>query len=360
MLQVIVGTKGQLIKMAPVMKEMDRAGLEYNFINASQHGRILEDIASLFKLRKYDYEFYGFGRDITKSSELVYWLFLNTVKNSFGGKIFKKGDWVVLHGDAPPALLGLMIAKVRGLRTMHVEAGERTYRLRDPFPEEFIRRVVDRYSDYLFALSDRTYMNLKKEGIRGKVWKIRMNTILDSVRMAVKKGGNVSPPSEKYVLSSIHRFETISDRTRLGRIVDTVDRASRNLKVVFPLHESTRRQLEAKNLMSRLKHNKNVVIMPLLDYFSFIEHINKAQYVITDGGGPQQETYLLGKPCLLMREITERPGYANTYTAGFDLKKIDHFIKNYDEYRGPNIVKEFEGYSPSKHIVRIMRENIEP
>ncbi len=99
--------------------------------------------------------------------------------------------------------------------------------------------------------------------------------------------------------------------------------------------------------------------MLLLDFFSFIGHIKKARYVVTEGEGPQQETYLLGKPCLLMREITERPGYANTYTAGFDLKKIDHFIKNYDEYRSSNVAKEFEGYSPSKHIVRIMRENIE-
>lgn len=359
MLHTIVGTKGQLIKMAPVMKEMDRVGVEYTFINASQHGRILDDIASLFQLRRYDYKFYGFGRDINKSSELAYWLFVNSVKNVFGGTIFNKGDYVILHGNAPPALLGWIIAKARGLRIIHVEAGERTYRLLEPFPEELLRRLIDRYSDYLFAFSDRFYLNLKKEGNGGQAWKIRFNTNLDSVRMAVEREGKIPPPSEEYVIFSIHRFETIFNYGRLKKVVDAAKKVSRDFRVIFLLHEPTKRQLEAKHLIDNLKRSRSVTLAPLLDYFSFIGHMNKARYIITDGAGTQEEAYLLGKPCLLMREATERPDYPNTYMSGFNLKNVDHFNKNYEEYECPSILNRFKSYSPSRQIVKLIRENIE-
>jgi len=357
MLHIIAGTKGQLIKMAPIMMEMDRQKVEYKFINAAQHGKILDDISSLFQLRKYDYVFYGFERDLTKSSEILWWLAVNVAKNSFGGRIFRRGDCVALHGDAPPALLGLLIAKTRGMKVIHVEAGERTHKLSEPFPEEFIRRIVDRYSSYLFTMSEEAYLNLKNSDSRGKKWRIKTNTILDSVRIAIKHGGAVSPPREDYVLASIHRFETSSNYGRLERVVKTVGKASEEYKVVFPLHESTKRQLEAKHLIDELKSNRQIVIMSLLDYFSFIRHINGAQYVITDGAGPQQETGMLGKPCLVMRDVTERIEYPNVYIAGFDLKKIDYFIKNYKEYRSLNILKKFKGYSPSRQIVKLIREN---
>ncbi|QLJ52181.1 MAG: UDP-N-acetylglucosamine 2-epimerase [Candidatus Fermentimicrarchaeum limneticum] len=358
MLHVLIGTKGQLIKMAPVMLEMDKAELKYRFINASQHAGILDEIRSLFGLREYDHVFYGLGRDISRSSELLLWMLVNIAKNGVRSSIFRKRDYVILHGDAPPALLGLIIAKMRGLRVIHVEAGERTHKLFEPFPEEPIRRIVDMGSNHLFALSDQPYSNLKGEGHKGKVWRIRVNTIVDSVRIALKKGGAISPPSGDYVLASIHRFETISNYKRLEKVVRTIDKISEEFKVVFPIHESTRTGLESKHLMMKLKENRNVVLMPLLDYFSFIGHIKKARYVVTDGGGPQQETYLLGKPCLVMREVTEHPEYPNVYVGGFDLRKTNHFIRNYDEYGIPSPLEKFRNYSPSRHIVRIIQEDI--
>lgn len=359
MLDIIVGTKGQLIKMAPVMLEMDRVGVKYKFINAAQHGRILDDISSLFRLREYDYSFRGVGGDVSKGSEMMRWFMVNLFNNAGGGRIFRKNDYVVLHGDATPALLGLIIAKIRGLRTIHIEAGLRTHNWREPFPEELIRVVADRYSDFLFALSDESYLNLKKEGVMGKIWKIRTNTVLDSVRMAVRKGGAISPPSGEYVLVSIHRYETISNYRRMKMLVELVDKVSREFDIVFTIHESTKRQLEGKNFMKKVKNNRRVITVPLLDYFSFVQHMSKAQYVITDGGGPQEETYYLGTPCLVMREFTERPIYPNIYLGGFDSKKSNYFIRNYHKYGNQSAADKFKGYSPSKHIVKLIRESIE-
>ena len=360
---VLVGTKGQLIKIAPIVLEMDRRGIEYNFVNASQHTKILDEISGLFELKNPDFVLESVGKDITNVREIVWWGSKNIWKYGLSKthKTFKtnKNDVLIVHGDAPPALLGLILGKSSKLKIAHVESGERTHNKFEPFPEEIIRVIVDRFSNYLFACSDEAYQNLMNEGVRGRIYNVKINTVFDALRTALNSKKGLSPPNEEYALVSIHRFETISSKSRMKLIVKVVNEIAECVKVIFPLHESTKNKLNSFQLIDTLNKNANIEVMPLLDYFSFIKFIKNSSYVITDGGGPQQETYYLGVPCLLLREYTERLGYSNVFVAGFDKGKINYFIKNYNDYKINGLLKELKDYSPSKEIVRILVDEYE-
>jgi UDP-N-acetylglucosamine 2-epimerase (non-hydrolysing) len=353
---IMVGTKGQLIKMAPIMLEMDKRGIEYNYINAAQHTTILDEISGLFGLKKPDLVLDSVGKDITNIKEMLWWMSKNILK--FGilkPSVFKKSgakNILIVHGDAPPALLGAIIGKLNKFEIAHVESGERTYNKFEPFPEEIIRIIVDKVSTYLFACSDNAYSNLITEGVRGNIYNVKLNTGFDATKIAISTKKNIHIPSDEYVLVSIHRFETISSKKRMKTILDIVNKISKNMLIVFPLHESTKSKLESFGYLSSVEQNENIQIMPLQDYFTFINLIKHSLYIVTDGGGPQQESYYLGIPCLLLREHTERNEYPNVYLAGFDEEKISLFINNYSDYKIK--CSEISGCRSSKNIVSIL------
>lgn len=350
MLYVIIGTKGQLIKMLPILKELDRRKIEYNFIDAAQHVGIIQEISKQFNLKKPDYVLYNFNKDITGIFQIVRWFFKNIFMSIFKKKeIFKTGGYCMLHGDAPPATLGLLMCKLAGIKIVHVEAGERTYDIFNPFPEEISRRIIDKFSHIMFVETERTYKNLLREKVKGKIYRLEFNTLIDTVNMALKKKKKLN--KEPYVLFSIHRFEAITSKIRLKFIVDVVKKISKDYHVVFVLHEPTKRNLKKFNLLSELTENKNVELLPLQDYFSFISLIDNSVFMVTDGGGPQREAYIMNKPCLLVRKISEK-SYPNDFNAGFNLSKVDYFLQNYKKLKSDFKITE----SPSKRIVDVLEK----
>jgi len=352
---IMIGTKGQLIKMAPIMLEMDKRGIEYNFINAGQHSKILHEIIKLFDLKDPDVVLNNFNQDVANIKQGGRWLLKVLMKSIFQGSEIsnnKKGI-CLLHGDAPPALVGLIFSKFNNIRVAHIESGERTFNYMNPFPEELIRIIVDRFSNYLFASSDVTYQNIKN--IKSIKYNVSLNTIFDSIQIAVNNSNSKFEKND-YVLVSIHRFETIYSKERMKIIINTIENVAKNNKVIFPLHESTKNRLLSLGMLNSLKNNKNINLLPLQNYFNFINLINNSKYVITDGGGPQQECYYLNKPCLLMRMRTERLGYQNVCLSKFNTTKIDDFLNNYNLYKH-NI--HFDKYtSPSKKIVDVLENEL--
>lgn len=352
MLHVIIGTKGQLIKTLPILKELEKRQIPYNLINAAQHAVILEKISQQFNLKKADYTLYHPKTDISNIFQITFWFFKNILKTVFHKKeIFKgKKGYCLLHGDAPPALLGLIMCKIAGIKIIQVEAGERSHDIFNPFPEELIRRTMARFSDIMFTDFPVNYKNLIKEKVKGKIYPIGFNTILDTVRIALEKCKKTNK-KEPYVLTSMHRFENIVSKQRLTFITDTVKKIAQDYKIIFILHEPTKRQLIKFNLLSKLKTNKNIILLPLQDYFSFINLINDSIFIITDGCGPQQEANILNKPCLLLRKTSERL-FSNDFRAGFDLNKVDYFLKSYNQFQSNVNLKE----SPSKKIVDVLEQ----
>ncbi|GAG55091.1 unnamed protein product, partial [marine sediment metagenome] len=152
---------------------------------------------------------------------------------------------------------------------------------------------------------------------------------------------------------SIHRLETLLSKKFLEIVLKTIGKISKNNLVVFPLHESTKNKIKLYNLEKIIFNNKNVKILPLQNYFNFINLINNSKYIVTDGGGPQQESYFLGKPCLLLRKKAEILYFPNVFLSEFKKEKIDYFINNYLNYEINNSIIH-NNYFPSKEIVDIL------
>lgn len=362
MIHIFVGTKAQFIKMAPIMHELDRRGIIYNFIDAGQHAGLTSDLVDQFELRTPDVYLRESNKNIVSLTEAISWITESTwdlisKKNEIYEGIFNgKGGVCLIHGDTLTTLLSLMHAKRCGLKVAHVEAGLRSHHFFDPFPEEIIRVITMKYSDLLFAPSTWAYENICKMGYKNKSINIEYNTGLDSVRFAMQMMNGRYRPTEPYVVFTTHRFETIFSRKRMTKIVSLAERIAKDYKVLFVLHEPTYRQLLRYKLYDVVKKNKRIETLSLQAYPVFIDLLAGAEYIVTDGGSIQEESYFINIPCLVMRENTERmEGLGeNIYLAGFDENSIEKFFDQIPSLRR----KETEiKKSPSSCIVDYILSN---
>ncbi|MBN1811541.1 MAG: UDP-N-acetylglucosamine 2-epimerase [Anaerolineae bacterium] len=260
------------------------------------------------------------------------------------------GGICLIHGDTLTTLLSLLYAKRCGLKVAHVEAGLRSYHLLDPFPEEIIRLIAMRYSDILFAPSDWALENLHKMGYGGKSINAGGNTIIDTIRYARKHTDGGQRPSTPYAVATTHRVETIYSRPRMEKIVILLERIAAERLVLFVLHEPTRQQLSRFGLYTRIMQNSSIRVLPLQPYLEFVNLLAGADFVVTDGGSIQEETYFLGVPCLIMRSKTERlEGLGeNAYLAKFDAEQIDKFLQLLPELKRQ---EAYDTLCPSSRIV---------
>lgn len=358
MIHIVIGTKAQLIKMAPVMKELSDRNVDYNFIFTGQHKDTIDELIETFNLKAPNYTFYD-GRDITKISQMAVWIFaciIKTIKNK--SEIFKdKRDVVLVHGDTASTLLGAIMAKIAGLKVGYVEAGLRSFNLFNPFPEELIRRVSSRLTDYHFCPGDFAFENSKK--YRGKKVNTNENTLLDSLRIVLNSEQKISVdlPEEKYCLVSIHRFENIFKKERLSFILGILNKISERMKLLFIFHLPTKEKLMEYGLLSGLEKNPKIELRPRYNYFRFIKLLSGAEFLITDGGSNQEESYYLGKPCLVMRKTTERKEglNKNVVISGYKKKIINDFLNNYEKYGRKPLNHDI---GPSKIIVDYLTREI--
>ena len=335
MIHIFIGTKAQFIKMAPIMQALNNRGIRYNFIDAGQHAGLTGVLMQQFGLRRPDVFLRQERTNINSLMQALSWSIKNTVKLALKGEIVfrevfrgKKGICLI-HGDTLTTLISLFFAKRCKIPVAHVEAGLRSYRLFNPFPEEIIRLLAMRFSDLLFAPSGWAYDNLLKMGYGSKSVNIGANTGQDAVSYAINQERFGQRPTQAYVVVTIHRVETIYSRSRLMIVVKLLEHIADEFRVLFVLHEPTYNQLMRFGLNTRIKRIKGIEISQLLPYMEFINLLNGAQYVITDGGSIQEECYYLNKPCMLMRTKTERlEGLnENTFLVGFDQKRIKQFFK---------------------------------
>lgn len=353
---VVIGTKAQLIKMAPVMYQLQKDKVPYKFIFTGQHKETIKELIEVFELKKPDIILYR-GKDITKIGQMIVWgakIIFKTIKEK--NTIFGKGEGIVLiHGDTFSTLLGALMAKVGGKKVGLVEAGLRSNDIFNPFPEELIRRLTSPITDVHFCAGDFACKNSKK--YRGEVVKTVYNTLYDSLKIGIKNKNRVkiNVPEEKYCVVSIHRFENIFKRSRFEFIINSIEKISESYKVLFILHKPTKEKLIEYNLFNKLKNNKNIELRPRYDYFKFIKLLDGSEFLVSDGGSNQEETYYMGKPCLVMRKTSERKeGIGkNVLISKYDKKLINSFVKNYDKYKRSFIeIKD----SPSKIIVNYIKQ----
>ncbi|TYT75810.1 UDP-N-acetylglucosamine 2-epimerase [Desulfobotulus mexicanus] len=335
MIHFFIGTKAQLIKTAPVMVELQRRNIVFRYVDSGQHGNFTQSLRKIFRIKEPDFSFCKDNRDITNSIDAFKWVGYLLVcyffkRKNLRDKVFAGGGICLIHGDTLSTLFGLMLAKAAKLKVGHIEAGLRSFNYLHPFPEEIIRIYCMKKCDFLFAPSDMSYNNLKSMRLKGKIIKVDGNTVVDALRFIHKNYVNIEIPKEPYALATCHRLETITNRNRLEKVIQLINCVSKKIKVVFVVHKPTRKYLKQFALMEKI--SSNVEIIEMQNYVEFTALIRNSKMVLADGGSIQEECAYLCKPCLILRNKTERPdGLGNNAMLwNFDYAVLDSFINNID------------------------------
>ncbi|MBI3715106.1 MAG: UDP-N-acetylglucosamine 2-epimerase [Betaproteobacteria bacterium] len=330
MITCIIGTRAQLIKMAPVMREMETRGLAYQLIFTGQHEVTMAELLEEFGIRTRPEVVYS-GREVTGIVQmggwfcLVLWRLFKIRKQLRVGP--RAGNIALVHGDTFSTLLGALLGKICGIQVGHVESGLRSFNWFHPFPEELTRLAVFRMTDIAFCPNAWARDNLRSYSME-KI-DCGQNTLLDCVRFALAHTAAPDPlaPPAGYGVVSLHRFENIFHRLRLLHILDLLDLLAASHRLIFVLHPATHKKLLAFGLFERLDRHSQFDLRPRMGYLAFLRLIRGARFVVTDGGSNQEELSYLGVPTLLMRKATERH-------EGLDQNVV---IANYD----PAVVAEF-------------------
>jgi UDP-N-acetylglucosamine 2-epimerase (non-hydrolysing) len=337
MIHIIIGTKAQLIKMAPVMAELSRRGVPYRYISTGQHKDTVADLLLNFNVKDPDVFLYD-GKDIVSVRSMFFWLCRILSRALFNkryifGEQVSNDDIVLIHGDTLSTLAGALMARMAGLKVGHVESGLRSYRFFHPFPEELTRVLTFKLSNYLFCPDDIAVKNLGK--ISGVKVNTGGNTLYDAVH-AVRPsvGSPLSLPVRNFAIVTLHRYENFKDRQCVLRILNIVEMASKHQRLVFVMHKTTVRALKKYGFYERVKNNDRIKTVPRMDYFSFIALIKKSKFVISDGGSNQEECFYLGKPILLLRDASERQeGLGeNCVLSHYSIATASEFVENYQSY----------------------------
>jgi UDP-N-acetylglucosamine 2-epimerase (non-hydrolysing) len=266
-----------------------------------------------------------------------------------GGYTGKK-HIVLTHGDTFTTWFAALFAKLTRTKVMHVESGLRSFNLFKPFPEEINRLITFRLSDYYACPGDWAVDNLKK--FKGIKINTHDNTQVDTIRFGLEhaESADFKLPTKKYVVVSLHRYENIFKQERFGLIVEELEKIAEEFLLLMVQHPATFIQLDKFGLRKRLEANKNIQLLPRLEYLPFVKAIKHSEFVVTDGGGNQEELFHMGKPTLIFRNETERQeGLGTTAVISkLDPVIISDFMKHYKQHQHqPTSSKN----SPSKIIV---------
>ncbi len=329
----VIGTRAQLVKVAPVLSLASQSGLQHVVWFTGQHDESIDDLIDDFDIRS---EFIRPQQQVERSSvfRLVRWLpgtllgcfrFVRSVRNRT-----QSAPLVVVHGDTLSTYLGAVAGRLACSRIVHLESGLSSGRITDPFPEELLRRLTFCLTNFALCPNDDACDRMRAFD-NCEVVHTGENTLLDCVRGAVESGTALGHGDKtKYFVVSIHRFRNIYNRSTLQRIVDEVIGLSSTGPVHFILHPPTELRLKKYGFLERLKAAPAVLLRSRMPYTEFLALIAGARGVISDGGSNQEELSYLGVPTILFRHRSERPdGIGENvvfYTSG--MSPLSEFVRS--------------------------------
>lgn len=299
---VVFGTRPEAIKLAPVLPALRKAGLRVSTCASAQHRGLLDSALAAFDIRpSLDLDMMRAGQAPEEVIARVLRAFPPVLER-------EKPDMVLVQGDTTTAFAAALTAFLRGIPVAHVEAGLRSFDFSNPYPEELNRVKIDHIADLRFAPTRRAKANLSREGVREGVF-VTGNTVVDALGWAQGRPAPAPdilreiPPSARLILATFHRRESFGKplARMLGALKALAERRGDAL-IVFPVHPNPNVRAAARSL----RHPCIRAIEPL-PYLEFIQLMRRAEFLLTDSGGLQEEAAALGKPVLVAREATERP-----------------------------------------------------
>jgi UDP-N-acetylglucosamine 2-epimerase (non-hydrolysing) len=304
----IVGTRAQLIKVAPVVVACERLALPCTLLMTGQHQETMQDLIDEFGIASPQVPAMQAAEHSTIAS-LLRWL--PAAYNGVRAKLreldaAQSEISVLVHGDTLSTLVGAFAARRHRVRVVHLESGLSSGRWFDPFPEEICRRLVFRMTDVAMCPNEQAAGYMRRCHPRAETIDTDGHTILDAVVLTGACAVGPSPDAP-YLVASLHRFQNLYDAKRLADLVTLIEALSRRVTVHFVLHPATRARLEHQGLMSTLAASPGVHLSPRMGYRDFLCMAAGALCVLTDGGSNQEELAALGVPTIIMRARTERP-----------------------------------------------------
>ena len=355
---VVVGTRPEIIKMAPIIDALQKRRVPHIFVNCGQHydynmsRQFIDDLGLPSPDHEYRLRAYSQGeqtaRILTQMEQLM--------KDA-------RPSLVLVEGDTNGVLATSLAAVKLGISVGHVEAGLRSFDLR--MPEEHNRRLTDHLSEYLFAPTETAASNLKRESVWGKIY-VTGNTIIDAVTqhlpIAEEKSRILEAVKfERFALATAHREENVDNLKILESFIETF--ADAPIPVIYPMHPRTKKRLRQNKIYDRIKKLGNIQVLPPLGYLDFLVLMKKCEMIVTDSGGIQEEATApcLRKPVLVIRLSTERPeaveaGFAEV--VGTEKRRILEAMNRTLQRRKelPSISPYGDGKAAEKIVATVRKE----
>ena len=308
---VMAGTRPEAIKVAPVVRELQKhSELTTVLCNTGQHKEMIQQAFDDFGIQP------DLHLDVMQQGQTL---------ASLSSRLFEKvdqvlteqtPDWVLVQGDTTTVMASAMCAFYRDIRVGHIEAGLRSFNKWAPFPEEVNRQTVSKIADLHFAPTKMAYANLIREGVDPEDALVTGNTVIDALQWMQKEiegqqhllDARVVHAQEKghrIILVTGHRRENLGDGfIEICNAVRRLADAYKDVTFVYPVHLNPQVQ---KPVIEILGGHPRIILTTPFSYKPFIAHLSAAHFVLTDSGGIQEEAPALGKPVLVMRDVTERP-----------------------------------------------------
>ena len=303
----IAGARPNFMKVAPIYAEMKRRPAEFvpMIVHTGQHydAAMSDSFFDDLGMPKPDvYLGVGSGSHAVQTAKIM---------TEFEPVVLReKPDWVLVVGDVNSTIACALVCAKLGVKVAHVEAGLRS---RDrAMPEEINRILTDSISDILFTTSQDADLNLAQEGIPAERVRFVGNVMIDSLvdHLKVAEGSKVreelSLQEKQYAVLTLHRPSNVDDKQVFSGILDALLKVSERLPIIFPVHPRTRAKIKEFGFSDSVAHS-NIRLIDPLGYLDFMRLYSGAKLVLTDSGGLQEETTVLGIPCLTLRHNTERP-----------------------------------------------------
>lgn len=322
----IFGTRPEAIKMAPLVKELEkREEIESKVCVTAQHRQMLDQVLEYFEIKP-DYDL-----NIMKSKQTLTGI-TNRVLEGLE-EVFKeeKPDMILVHGDTTTTFAGALAAFYQQIKVGHVEAGLRTFDKYFPFPEEMNRKLTGALADLNFAPTKGSKENLLREGVSEDIIYITGNTVIDAMLHTVKENyifeqeelNKIDYENKKVIMITAHRRENWGEGidnicTALNKIVEE----NEDVELVYLVHLNP---IVKDVVFEKLGGNSRIHLLPPQDTQETHNLMNKCFMVMTDSGGLQEEAPHLGKPVLVLRDVTERPEavkYGTVKLVGTNVEKI--------------------------------------
>ncbi len=365
----VFGTRPEAIKMAPLVHALaDHPDFESSVCVTAQHREMLDQVLKIFEIQPdIDLNLMRPGQDLFEVTSSVL-LGMKKVLQEV------QPDVVLVHGDTTTAMATAMAGFYAGIPVGHVEAGLRTHDLQAPFPEEFNRQVVGRVAGWHFAPTEKSRQNLFDEKVSPETIHVTGNTVIDSLfwvlkcldedpqrKIKIESFLNRQLPfpwqTQRFVLITGHRRENFGQGfLQICEALRSLAHSFPEAHFVYPVHLNPAVQQPVFELLQALP---NVHLLPPLEYEPFLLLLNRSYFVLTDSGGIQEEAPSLGKPVLVMREVTERPEAVTAGTVRLVGANSERIVANAaellsDSNRYAEMSKACNPYGDGKACERIV------